>query len=345
MARATITDNYSPWKDMKRVILDSSGNEIAVLSDSDSNYYTDGTAVDWDAVESAGYNVMVRIPKFYYKKEIIDDGFVFGVSDELITGYELHPAFYRCRDKYCDDQTGEAVEVDNRYCSAFLGWYDGEKLRSLPNKPPTTNILIGTARNYAKANGVGWSQYDYYLMYAIQMLYITEYGHADSQTQIGRGFVDNSEKINTGGTLQYGNNTYGETTGKFQMSYRGIEDFWGNCNRWVDGFYSDSSWNLLIGNKGYNDSGSGYVNKGEGANSNIVGYIGDIQPNKDCGFVISEKGGSLKSKLYDSGRLNPACLPYAGGSWGSGSNAGFAYFYCNYSASGTLSNISCSLAF
>ena len=332
MARATVTDIYSPWKDMKRVILDSAGNEIAVLHDDNSNYYADETAVDWNAIESAGYNVMVRIPKFYYKKEVITDGFIFGVSDEPIDGYELHPAFYRCRDKYCDDQTGVAVEVDNRYCSAFLGWYDGEKLRSLPNKLPTTRITIGTARSYAKVNGVGWSQFDFYLLYAIQMLYITEYGHADSQTQIGMGYTSstNSAKINTGSTLQYGNISYGETTGKFQMAYRGIEDFWGNCRQLIDGFYVDSEANILINNRGFNDNAIGYSNKG---NDNYAlsdgGYIGDIQSNKDCGFYISDKSGSQASKFYDTGYQTKERMPTFGGNWSDNLGAGFACFRCN----------------
>ena len=98
--------------------------------------------------------------------------------------------------------------------------------------------------------GKGWTQLDFNLLYAIQMLYLTEYGHPDSQTHVGRGFVDgNSAKTNTGGTLDKGNNTFGEETGKVQMSYRGIEDLWGNVNNFVDGFFSRKR-KYFIGNKG-----------------------------------------------------------------------------------------------
>ena len=155
--------------------------------------------------------------------------------------FRSHPAFFRDRNALCDDQNAIPVEVDYRYVGAFHGWVDGSgRLRSLPNKTSSVNITIGNCRTYAKNMGVGWSQFDYYLLYAIQMLYITEYGHPDSQTMIGRGYVDgNSAKINTGGTMQYGNSTFGETTGKQQMSYRGIEDFWGNVYNWIDGYYLD----------------------------------------------------------------------------------------------------------
>ena len=344
-------DMASPWKDMKRVVLDLDGNEIGTLHDDDSNKWEDGTDVDWNEVESNGWNVMVRIPKFYYAKlpyninGSYDDGHIWLISDEPSSGFELHPAFMRCRDKLCDDLSGVAKEVDYRYRGAFLGWVDGQgRLRSLPNKSPWVNTTIGNFRNYAKANGNGWGITDFNLLFATQLLYSVEYGDYDSQTALGRGYVDgNSSEINTGGTLLYGNKSYGETTGKKQMSYRGIEDFWGNCRYWVDGFYCDGSRNILIGNKGFNDTGNGYSNKGRTSNGN--GYIGNIQSKNDCGFVMSETDGSSSTKLYDYGNLYPSYMPMAGGYWSCGSDAGAFYFGCACSASDRYSFVAASVAF
>ena len=286
-------NNSAPWGVMARCVVNPDHSVAYFLDPNDSNKKLDGTNVDWQDVENSGQNVMVQIPKFYYVKKKVGDTFYFGVTDEPVVNefveiddWEIHPAFYRDRLKPCDDNSGVAVEVDCRYAPAFKGWVDGVgRLRSLPNKQPTVNHTIGTFRTYAKNMGNGWSQFDYNLLYAIQMLYITEYGHPDSQTMVGRGYVDgNSGATTTGGTLQYGNNTFGETTGKKQMSYRGIEDFWGNTYCWIDGLYSDGSRNILVGNKGFNNAGSGYANVGRGATSNISGNIREIQGFKEAGY-------------------------------------------------------------
>jgi len=346
-------DEISPWKDMKRVILDLDGNEIGTLHDDDSNKWEDGTDVDWNEVESSGWNVMERTPKFYYAKfpynvnGNYEDGHIWLISDKPEEGFELHPAFMRCRDRLCDDSSGTAKEVNYRYRGAFLGWVDGQgRLRSLPNKSPQVSKTIGNFRNYAKANGNGWGITDFNLHFATQLLYSVEYGDYDSQTALGRGYVDgNGGKTNTGGTLQYGNKSFGETTGKKQMSYRGIEDFWGNCYYWIDGFYCDVSRNILIGDKGFNNTGGGYSNKGRGATSNIDGFIGNIQSKNDCGFVMSVASGSATTKLYDYGHLYAGYLPIAGGNWNYGSNTGAFYFHCYWSASDANPYVAASVAF
>ncbi|MFA7573630.1 MAG: hypothetical protein WCY24_07895, partial [Lutispora sp.] len=205
-----------PWGGMKRVALTPEGevykyHNHEITGDNTNAFFEDDTTMTWIDYENAGYNCMVQIPKFYFCKKKIDDDWVFGVAnapsetDKISeSDWRIHPAFFRCRDKLCDDQTGVAIEVDYRYAPAFLGWKDiSNKLRSLPNKSPTVSITIGTARNYAKANGNGWGTLEYNLYYAIQILLLTEYGHGDSQTMIGRGYVDgNASRINTGATLQ-----------------------------------------------------------------------------------------------------------------------------------------------
>ena len=222
------------------------------------------------------------------------------------------------------------------------------RLRSLPNKTATADKTIGAFRTHAKNMGIGWSQWDYYLLYALQMLYITEYGHPDSQTMIGRGYVDgNSVYANTGGTLQYGNNTFGETTGKIQMSYRGIEDFWGNYLNWIDGLYTDGSRNILIGNKGFNDTGVGYTNVGNGGSANIGGNVRTVQEYEDAGFIIktTDSNSGYNTGLYDYGYLNAGRLPYFGGLRSTESLAGVFQLRLIYSASETTPSFSARLSF
>jgi hypothetical protein len=327
--------NYmSPWGQMARCIVNPDHSVAYFLDKDNSNLKADGSTIDWAEVEAKDQNVMVQIPKFYYIKKWIKEqqAFIFGVTDKPITTdfinqdeWQIHPAFYRDRTKLCDDQSAVPELVDYRYYGAFHGWKDSKnRLRSLPKKAPLVNITIGDARNLAKNMGVGWSQLDYYLVYATQMLYISEYGHPNAQTQIGRGFVDgNSAAINTGGTLINGNNTFGETTGKKQMSYRGIEDWWGNVYDWVDGLFCDSSRNILIGNKGFNNTGQGYENVGNGGGSNVSGNIRHIQSYDKAGFIIKSSGGSYDNDgLCDYGDLFAGYLPRFGAGWSDGSVGG-----------------------
>ena len=347
-------NKMSPWKDMRRCILNSDGSRFGYLDADDSNKWEDGTLVDWATVESSGQNCMVEIPKFYSCKKVIDvptKERIFGVSDKPIetdkiklSDWRVDPAFYRERNKLCTDQSGVAVEVDFRYAPAFKGWVDAQgRLRSLPNKTPTVNKTIDQFRTHSSNMGNGWGMLDFNLLTAIQILYITEYGNADSQTTIGRGYVDgNSGSIVTGNTRQYGNASFGETTGKKQMSYRGIEDLWGNVYHWVDGLCNNTSREILIGNKGFNDAGAGYKNLGVCSSGNVSGYIGDIQENADAGFVIKTSDGSASSGGYDYGSLYSGQLPIAGGYWAYASAAGV--FYCRLFSTPSYSDSSVSAA-
>lgn len=337
-------NGLAPWGQLARCVQNPDLSVAYFLDKDNSNLKSDGTEVDWQEVENLGQNVMVQIPKFYYSKKKVNDDFIFGVSEQPTqtdlldtSDWEVHHAFFRDRSVLCDDQNAIPTELDYRYVGAFHGWVDGSgRLRSLPNKKPSASINIGNFRNHAKNMGVGWSQLDYYLLYALQMLYITEYGHPDSQTMIGRGYVDgNSAAINTGGTMQYGNNTFGETTGKQQISYRGIEDFWGNVYNWIDGYYLTASGVVMIGNKGYNNTGIGYESLG--TVSTVNGNIRRISDIDKMGFTISSAGATYTTGgLYDYGHLDVASggrIPFFGGIWSNASYAGAFQLGVAYSAS------------
>lgn len=336
-------NNIAPWGAMARCVVNPDQTVAYFLDKDDSNLKADGTSVNWSEVESNGQNVMVEIPKFYYTKKKVGDDFNFGVAMEpvevdgvALEDWEVHPAFFRDRENLCDVATGTAVEVDFRYAPAFKGWVDGQgRLRSLPNKQPTVDKDIGTFRNHAKNMGVGWSQMDFNLQFAIQMLYITEYGHPDSQTEIGKGWTGASAAATTGATLNRGNNTYGTTSDNIQISYRGIEDWWGNVRTWLDGCYYDNNYNTLIGNKGYNNTGSGYANMGNnGVGATVNGNIREIHDAAGAGFTTKRSGGGHETDgLHDYGTLSSGCLPNAGGNWARGASAG-----AFYSASDRTSN-------
>lgn len=316
-------NNLYPWNSMKRCNLSDNGQVLAYYGD--SNYKTDGSNGE----------VMVEIPKFWYKvvNDEVNNKIQFWICDSELEGYELHPAFYRERTKLCDDLTGKAIEVDKRYVGAYLGCVVDEKLCSRSGVYPKNNIKIGDSRNHAKARGNGWGIEDYNLFYAIQLLYLVEYADFDSQSKIGRGYTSmgSASKVKTGGTDELGNesgnaNNDGES-GKKQVSYRGIEDIWGNYFYWIDGFFSDSNRNILIGNSGFNDKGIKYEYMYRTMiNAKVEGYISNIFGNKRVGFAIKEGGGISNSKIYDYGQLYLNSVLYVGGFSSSGSDAGIFMF-------------------
>ena len=209
--------NVYPWSEMKRCNLDDSGNVLA--------YFGDPTYKD----DGSNGQVMVQIPKFWYKSEmVIEEGekkYRWWIADAPVEGFKLHPAFIR-----------NGVEKDVIYIGAYEGYVSGGKLHSIAAVMPTASKTIVEFRDIAQARGSKWFQQDFLTTCAIELLYLVEYAHFDSQTKIGQGITDDSVYHQTGETAQYGNQSYGDpNNATVAMSYRGIENFYGNFFNWVDG--------------------------------------------------------------------------------------------------------------
>jgi hypothetical protein len=109
-----------------------------------------------------------------------------------------------------------------------------------------------TMRTRARAIGTGWGIQDFNLISAIQLLMIVEFGTFNTQSAIGMGRTQLSGGSWADGSY-YGlnglSNSIGNATGNVNysgdaddagadlnyMSYRGIENFYGNVWKWVDG--------------------------------------------------------------------------------------------------------------
>jgi len=78
-------DGFYPWAGMRRVNLSVTGEINAVYGD--DNYVNDGT----------NGRVMVQIPRFFFKSEMIVEGgktkYRWWISDGELAGFEVHPAF------------------------------------------------------------------------------------------------------------------------------------------------------------------------------------------------------------------------------------------------------------
>jgi hypothetical protein len=167
-------------------------------------------------------------------------------------------------------------------------------------------------------------------------MYVLKYKSLNSQSKVGRGFVDgNSAQKSTGGTETKGMD-WGETTGKDHMKLFGLEDFWGNVWEWIDGYYSDSNRNIKTATENFNDTGSNYTARGVAASANVsYNYMNNCVGDTHSGFTPTSTSGSETTYFCDSARLNASCLPVSGGAWTGASNAGAFVLRVSYSAPST----------
>lgn len=152
----------------------------------------------------------------------------------------------------------EGVEVEYRYRAAYDGYRSGGKLWSISGVYPSTNVTITQFRTDARANGAGWEQLDWLLHEAITLLCIIEYGTMNIQAALGQGRTALSGGSWANGSY-YGisglSNSLGNGSGNVTytgdaddvdanssfMSYRGIENLYGNVWKFADGILASEN--------------------------------------------------------------------------------------------------------
>ena len=340
---ASFTKGASSWdtsplfKDIKPCLFNA-GAVVGYLQRNDYTKFENGTTADITS-GSAG-DVMVEIPKMAYYMEktgsIITCKVCMGSEAQSVDSRYTYLPFSR-------DTEGDRDKI---YIGAYLGNTISSKLRSLSGKAPSATQTIGTFRTQAQANGTGYQQLPFYPLTLLQILYILKYGSLDSQTALGRGFVDgNTAVINTGGT-NFKEFCFGETTGKLQMKIFGIEDFWGNLYQWIDGLFCNASWSILTTYKSFNDTGSGYLfNTSLGLSANAGGYMNSSQGSSKAGFNVKAASGSASTYYADGAYLSAGFLPFFGGDWSNASSAGAFRLNVGYSASNADASIGARLCY
>ncbi len=270
---ATVTPNASKisrfanvtktHEGMRRCTLLDNGSVNYYLDTFNSNLKADGTFAD---LSGADGQVMVEIPKFYTKRELVGTETTWFISNLPQTGYTVHPAFIK-----------DGVEVNYRYYSAYdacvfsnsgsnyisglnldnpasLISFPNDKLSSVSGIYPMVGVTRPNFRLLAANRGAGWTMGDFWLVNAIQMLFLIEYQTFNSQAVLGTGnvngsyFAGSANQNDSPHTIAGASNLWGSLStdgsqpsagqkpGIAYMSYRGVENFFGNCWNWTDGF-------------------------------------------------------------------------------------------------------------
>ena len=312
--------------DKIRIVGFKNGQVVKEIKKEDCTKYIDGTTVPTDV------DVMVEIPKFYYKFTNISNGYELRISNTKIEGSD------------CYAHKVGGVEKDFIYIAKYLGYIDGNKMRSRSGVSPSGNYTISQFRQYANNVGSGYQPNNHLSRTAVLILYLIAYKNLNSQQALGYGYANgNSSSHQTGGTNTKGL-VYGESGGKQQMCFLGIEDFWGNMYQFVDGMKLNG-YNIMVAtnNKSFNDSASGYENVG--TTKSLSGRIDKVAHTNKGGFFPMSTSGSDTTYYCDYGYAYSGYFGFCGGDWDDGLDAGAFCLHVGYSASDCSSNVGSRLVF
>ena len=311
------------------------GSVVGYLNPNNYAQFEDGTPVDITSGDAG--DVMVEFPRRGVK--ISKSGYLVTVS---MTDNPDDPEF-----TYYAHSRGESRR-DYFYLGAYLGYREESTALSISGKTPTVRISLTDARSSAQSKGTGYELMTFYQRMFLQVMYLLQFKNLDSQTAVGKGYTTNSSSpISTGNTNTSGL-IYGSTSGTGaakQIKIFGIEDVWGNLYQWMDGVIITAGgyYNIAMGNDGFNNSGSGYVNQGcfiDTSNAeygHVNGYISKVVGSSELGFLPTQCDGSSTFYYSDHGSVSIDVngYPYVGGRYGDGVLAGifhFSYYFSNSSS-------------
>lgn len=292
----------------------------------------------WGSIEDVRIDdqYMIKIPKFYvkYEERIVPPAVsplpCWYISDELVDGFELYPAFY-----------SDGAEIDQIYIGKYQASLASGKLRSVPGVLPVVSRSITQFKSYAEARNVsgvtGFMLWSLYQWSAIQWLYLVENATFNSQENTGQGRVNASSAANV------------DAADVAQATYRGMVGLWGNVRQWMDGLKTGGGtiqvWDR-IGNKTWIDTGkrrtasAGSIYPLSLMKASSVSY--DF---KD--FFIGDTGESIPNSTvpdYQYFSNSDSYFPAVGGRWSNGTDAGLWCVGVYYSSTYTDSYIGGRLA-
>ena len=301
------------------------------------------------------------------------------VSSKPKIGFKLHPAFYDENGNAINyilfsadegsmyDVSAKAYVNDN--VDESITYEDCDLLCSVAGKKPISGFRqgIGTKVNLelmAQNRGAGWHLETIEAISANQLLMIIELGTMGTQEGIGLGVVSitgntayNCSSL-TGSTAELGNSTGQaketineiggiQTTetvnGKVAVTYRGVENPWGNISKHIQGIniWGDGSMcggqPYVANNFTFNESKHSDNYEPVGFTlANANGYIkamGYGSEKYDWLFMPSEIGGTsalpVGDIVYIAPNLNGYRIVQQGGSCRSGDRAGSFSLICN----------------
>lgn len=291
------------------------------------------------------------------------------VSDVQHDGFKLHPLFKDKNGAEIDFVLKSAFEgalydaSENAYApdlTETITFEEGDRLDSVSGQKPisgrSADLTKPNAETLANGHGADWHISTIQDVNAEQLLMIVELASFDMQTALEDGIVSytpgtGNESAQTGSTKgnrsghaastlriqSDGTQDTGTTGGYRSIYYRGVENFFGNIwkhvnglNIWGDGnmhggqayICSDFNFDESKHDDNYEPTGLYFANA-----SNYVKYFG-YNSDFDWLFIPSavDANSLVKDNLYVTLNLNGNHIARLGGHWYSGSSAGGFYW-------------------
>ncbi len=257
----TYFNSLAPWGAMGRVSLRPDGSVSSRCNINTTPLQTGDNCYS-DTDQTGSEQKMVYIPQFCYAVDTLTANQVWywvgQVGDQFeksdtsgtytFSTSDIHPAFL-----------AGGVQKSGIYAGAYEAYNSSSVLQSVAGVQPTAYLSISTLRGYANAlnptgwttSNPGWGLLTMHSTAAVQLLYLIEYATWNSQTAIGAGITNlgsdhaSNHACNTGHTATLGNAS-GASTGftpenyssqptTYAVSFRGIENLWGNQHTFLDG--------------------------------------------------------------------------------------------------------------
>jgi len=337
----------------------------------DAGFTTTGKNSDGMTVQ-----VMVEQPKVYYKvvpivleqaplKGYLTRKVRYYVTSSPKPGFKLYKKFEGRDAIYLSafeaslfDYSADAYILDD----AQIADFDVDHLASIANAKPISglsqNLTRANARKLASNLGSGWSLSTPEGLSITQMLFLIEYATFNMQSALGAGVTNkqwdgtNNSEI-TGATVNLGNSSGSVTNanGYNVVSYRGVENPFGNIWKWLDGMNEYIRWNENDPDNKFIDKYDMYINldgnytddtetgydKLDFSPATTNGYVSAFgyDPDYDFLFIPAETKGDSSLPVGDYHYRSDTTgwrVARFGGGWISGAYAGGFYLSLDYAS-------------
>ena len=290
---------------MRRCVVNEQAEVVYYLDPYDSTKKEDGTPAKLDGTDG---DVMVEIPQVWYKTEFNGAIRTDSISDRPREGFTLHPRFRNGAvskiyigaydASMWKASTGAYINGPYSSNNTTVVDFTNDRLASVTGKIPMGGLTRAQFRTLA-ANAGGTLE-QFYEWQLLQLLFAIEYGNWNSQAVLAMGNVEGNSLNPSGLSNTLGNQSggIGQSGATAFMSYRGIENLWGNIGTFIDGItYNNRVSYVNDGSSPFaDDTTTGYTQLGNALP--FSGYIKSWQ-NLEGVFVPASNEGTSSTYIGD----------------------------------------------
>ena len=194
------------------------------LDDTNYNKFVDGTDASAyiSDVGNEGWDVFLKLPKFWYLCEEDDKGLLMRFRDTE------HPNYH--------------VWDESQLIGVYESYVENNGCRSISGKVSTGDVTQPNFKTYSRnrnnnktlANGGGYRLVTFEMHSMMTWLFYGYYGNANSQAVCGSGTSTSDKVTGTRDTMGIAEDTNSTNGNQGSIKFWGLENWWGNKAEWMD---------------------------------------------------------------------------------------------------------------